>query len=452
MTRARTLLVAALPLAALLLAAPAQADSPQADSPPHSAQDSYDAGRALERAGQTSSALSRYLKALLVDGPPHEGAARRLARMDPAFPLPPSELRALASRDLSTLPSSVRDGLRHRIGLFQLRSGDLDGARRSLAPIRTAQARYLLALIAVRQGRLQAAGGELEQALTDARRERKRDLIELVTLSLARIDLERGRLARAEQRYASIGVDSVHFFRSQQELAWLHLQQTRWDGVLAISLALSGPETRRPYYPDRELLQAAALAGLCRHRQALTLARQALARLDSDLKKARKFLRPRREARLYYVEAMASAARGSGDLGALVGALLADSGFRRVFQTVRQLQRERRLAVGPAHRALSTELDHRLVWAQQEAGRVVQNVLGRVAGELVELRTRARELLFDLEGQAVDALRRPERDAPRPGARRVVEKGQQRWPFQGEYWADEIGHYHVDLSRLSRCR
>ena len=93
-------------------------------------------------------------------------------------------------------------------------------------------------------------------------------------------------------------------------------------------------------------------------------------------------MRPRSDRRLYYVEAMASAARviGAPARDPVVAILLADSGFRRAFAVVRQLQRERRLLLRPTddalHRELAKELERRLADANAEADRRIQYGLG----------------------------------------------------------------------------
>jgi len=409
----------------------------------------YQAARALERAGQRSSALERYLQALLVGPGLHAGAAERLAR-DPAFPLSASGLRVLAARDLSTLDPRLRSGIRHRVALFWLRSGEVARARAVLVLEDRPWAHYLLALIALREGKTDAARHQLELARGGG----DRDIAELCTLALARLDVETGDLKRAERRYLGVAFGSPHFFRSRQELAWLYLRRSMPAQALAQSVSLAAPSLARHYRPDRELVEAAALSSLCRVKQALGLARRGAARLDSDIKKTRKFLRPRPDARLYYVEAMASVVRGGGTLPG-VGALLGDSGFRRVFQTVWQLQRERSLllrtgAAGLRHE-LSSELDLRLVQAQQRAGRTVVSIFTRLLVELEDLRLRAQELLVDLEGQAVQAVirRREHRSPPREGSRPIAGRGQQQWPFLGEYWVDEVGRYQVELGGSS---
>jgi hypothetical protein len=407
--------------------------------------DLYWAGRALEARGQRTSALHRYARALL-RGSRNLDAIRRLGRAPASHPLAPGVMRRLARLDLSKVPKELRRGLQHRFALFHLRTGDLVSARAVLGaePLSgRPEARYLLALTALGQGRPAEAREHLERARGKGGREVK----ELASLALARLLAEAGKLEQAERYYLEVPAGSPRFFRSRQELVWLHLRRGRDARALGLGIALSAPRYARYFHPDRELVQAVAEQGASPAR-AERSARKALARLKRLAQKAAKFLRRRADPRLYYVEAMAAAAgKGSGLSTELVWVLLADSGFRRAFESVRQLQLERRLLLGTGaaelRKELGAELDDRLVEAQSLAGRTVKGILTRLVAELSDLRLRARELLFDLEGQKTRPLRRkstPKRIAPGKGR-------QQSWPFMGELWADEIDHLSVDFSR-----
>lgn len=413
----------------------------------------YWTGRALEAAGQRSSALERYLATLLARPQRlHREAARRLS-LDPAFPLSAGGLEQLAGLDLTALEPGVQEGLRHRLALHYLRTGQVAPATALFAKLQPRpQILYLRALVALHQRRV----GEMRRLLLAARRGDDRDVGELATLALARLELEEGRLDAAARHYRAVPFGSHLFFRSRQELAWLHLARGEAREALAQSVVLRAPGSRRRYWPDRELVEAAALLQLCHAEAAGARARQARLRLERDIKRLAVFLRAGRDTRLYYVEATGSAVRGGrGVLGQAVVALLADPGFRQVFGVVRQLQRERRLLLRTGSEALaeqlSEELDQRLVEAQERAGGAVKRILARLLSELKGLRLRAQELLFDVEGRAIQrAIRRRSTEgrgqASPPRRPRPVAPGRQlHWPFQREYWADEIEHLTVSL-------
>jgi hypothetical protein len=400
------------------------------------------AAEALWVVGQRSSALERHLQALVAGGGANMALAARRLGEDPVFPLSPSAMDRLAARSPAGLGAALRAGLEHRVGLHLLRAGRLEAAAQRFARLDARQeARYLLGAALLQQGRGAAARAAFDRALVGGDAE----VQELAQLALARMDGAAGRLDAAAAHYAAVPYGSPHYFRARQELAWVELQRGDAGAALTQSVILRAPRLRRYHRPDGELVEAAAHLGLCRLDEARSRAQLAQRRLSGSLAALSGFLRHRADVRLYYVEAMASAAGRSRALSReLIADLLADASFRRAFVVVRQLQRERTLLLGPGasalRRAISGELDQRVAEAQAQAGRTVLRILGGLAAELKDLRLRAQELLFDVESRA--SLRgSPRRLAPPD---KVVAPGrQQRWPFHGEYWSDEVSHFTV---------
>jgi hypothetical protein len=404
------------------------------------ADDLVRAAEALWAVGQRSSALERHLQALVAGGGASASLAARRLGDDPVFPLSPAAMDSLAARPLVAIGASLRAGLDHRVGLHLLRAGRLEAAAVRFASIGVRhEARYLLAAVRLQQGRSAEARAAFGQALGDGDEVR-----ELASLAIARMEGAAGELDAAARHYATVPYGSPHYFRARQELAWVELQRGDPRAALVQSAILRAPSLRRYHRPDGELVEAAAALGLCRYTEARVQARLALRRLAITLSTLSGFLRHRGDVRLYYVEAMASAAGRSRALSReLIADLLADASFRRAFLVVRQLQRERALLLGPGasalRRAISGELDQRVAEAQAQAGRTVLRLLGGLAAELKDLRLRAQELLFDVESRA-SQRGSPPRPAP---SVRIVAPGRQRWPFHGEYWSDEVSHFTV---------
>jgi hypothetical protein len=411
------------------------------------------AALALDAAGQRSSAVERYL-GLLDAGTGFEAAAKRLAT-EPSFPLGGVWIDRLRGDELQRLSRGTRQPLERRLGLELLRRGAALEAATRLEQHADPAAAYLagvaqLHLAAAEQGgaRWQRARSCFQRALAG-----RGEVASLAALALARLEA-RGAPARAEAHYRSVPAGSPHFFPARQELAWLLLERGDYAGALAESGVLAAPHLRLRVRPDRELLEAAALLGLCRIEAARARLRGGRERLASDAERLRVFLRPRSDVRLYYVEAMASAAGHGATLPARpLGVLLADAGFRRAFGAVRQLQRERAELMRPEavtlRRLLAAELEARLVLGQRLAGETVHRLLSAQARELAELRRRSEELRFDVEAQGIEALRGAERAAGLTSPAVARQAGRQRWPFSGEYWSDELPFLRARV--VSRC-
>lgn len=408
--------------------------------------------RALAALGLKSEAQVRLLAVLLKTSSPAE--SRRAQRALLAAPLPGLSPRfdTLCQRVQAGAPLLRSPGLRLLCARHLLRRGRLVEASRLLDRLpNDPAAAHLAALIHVAAQRPTAALRRLEQALPFARGR----LRALVTLNLARLALERADLKQARAHYRAISKRSRWLAVALQEQAWLELRARRPRRVLGLLAVLDNRALTPVAGPDRELLAALALTQLC-HPGARALAARARNRLDRLVKKGAVFLRRRSDVRLYYVEATASlvakgTARRAGLPPELQQALLADASFVEVFGLVRQLQRERRRLARPGTEALAAKLggrlERRLVTAQTLAGETVRRLLGQALDELRNLRSRAEELLVELDRRAeqLDAV------APPAAPERRQRRGrQQRWPRTHELWLDEIPHYRAPLR--SRCR
>ncbi len=410
----------------------------------------------LWEAGQRSSAARRDLERLLAG--PGPGFAAAAARVAAALDLPVESegLVRVPALDLSTLEEGLRERLLQRAALERLRRGDLGGAAQVLARRRSGTARYLLALLELARGDRAAARRALLAAVTAGGRATGEEpggggeLRDLGELALARLAGAEGRLEEAATRYAAVGPASPHFFRARQELAWVLLERGDAAGALAQSVALQHPAHRHRLRADRELVEAAALLELCRPAQARVRAELGRTRLAGHVARLTVFLRERPDLRLYYLEAMSSAA-GRGPLPQeLAVALLADASFYRAYRVVRQVQRERALLAGSRlGPELGAELDGRLLLAQRRAGEAAQRLLAALRSELSELRLRTEELLFEVERRGAEELV-GRRSASRPAREEIARGRAQRWPFSGEHWSDEVRHLRA-RSRSS-CR
>jgi hypothetical protein len=399
---------------------------------------------ALERAGQRSSAVERSL-ALLAGGEGFVDAARLVAA-EPGFPLGGGLLERVDAKALRALPRAAREALELRLGLELLRRGATAEAASRLEVLTLPAAAYLAGVARLRLGASARARASFARAAAGGG-----ESAELAALALAR--LESGEdPGRAALRYRSVPASSPYFFAARQELAWLLHARGDHAGALAQSGVLAAPHLARRSRPDRELLEAAALLGLCRLEEARTRLHGARSRLAADAERLRVFLRPRSDVRLYYVDALAAlAGRGPALPARQLGGLLADASFRRAFAAVRQLQRERAGLLEPhavtLRRALGAELDGRLVLGQRLAGETVARIVAAMARELAELRRRVDELRFDLEAQGIEALRGV--GGAGTGEQATRQRGRLRWPFTGEYWSDELPFLEARIS--SRC-
>lgn len=404
--------------------------------------------KALDRGGLRSEARQRLVQRLARPWEPGklQQAVALLAR--DGFPVLGSPTDALVRRYEAGAFARSSTLARRELGLLVarrlLRQGALRRTKRVLAGLPfDARVGHLQGLLALAANDRRAA----RRWLTRARKLGGR-LAAMLALNEARLALAAGRLAEARHLYTSVPAGSPWAPRARLERAWLELRAKRPREVLTIvaeaeTSAIAGSI-------DVSVLRALALFDLC-HPAARAVALRARRHATAAIKSGAFFLRRRADSRLYYIEATAALAgatsaaaedRGDGGLpAAFQFALSADASFRLVDGFVRQLQRERRILARPEvtilRRRLGARLDRRLVQAQTLAGATVRRLLAQTLAELRELRSRADELLVELDRRAEAQPR--------------AWQGRQQWPQRGDPHAAPWRKKRSALRLRSRC-
>lgn len=400
-------------------------------------------GAGLAALGQRTSAAQRWLR-LLLKGPPslQNNAVAKLAA-ESGFALFGTNMERLSELPELKLAPEQMNQFNFLLGVYLMRTGRLVQSQKRLRVVERPDAQYLYGVILLGRGERKAARKTFLRVLQLAEgRGGSPGVRDLTTLALARLSHEEKDVEAARRYYLTIPLRSSQFYAARQELAWAELAAGNYVQALTQSALLSSPHFDRYASNDREILQSAALLGLCRYDDAKALAARAQKILNKNVKETANFLRIRPDMRLYYVEATAAMVGAGTELRPKIWqTLLADAGFRRAFKLVRQIQRERRALQGdPAlRRVLMDELDQRLIQAQQQAGRTVYRLLVARLEELRQLRQRSEEILFELE----------QPKGRRTASNESVVKGkerEQRWRYEGELWSDEVSAYRLSLS------
>lgn len=344
----------------------------------------------------------------------------------------------------------------------QQAQADLAEVRRSMAamPAKGAQAalaREISGLAALAAGDELAAETEFGALSGDEGRGQR------ALLQLARLAYARGDDRRAGLLYARVGRGSSEWLDALFEASWAHFRRGEDERVLGNLLTLQAPFFKGREFPEAYVLQALVLYENCRYADA----RRALVRLDTGF-------RPRHDAlaaALAAVEGLAQPfealepgraglstslppfARAELDRAAelpdLVGLRTAvlklgaelDS-FDGRGDTIRSSSFAR--TVLPEVRALRL----RLLGA---AGNRLRAHLAADRAELRELLGQSLRLSYEISGRERDQAGN---DAARAKARAAkpaeIEDDEVMWPFQGEYWRDELGSYRFTLG--TRCQ
>ena len=361
---------------------------------------------------------------------------------------PQHRLAAEAQRELDAaraLAASVRPGdpaeaeAREVAGLAALAAGDPAGATREFMAIT-----------------------ELPVPRADAAAAERRDK---AFLQLARLSYQGGDDALAARLYGRVGRGAPEWLDALFEASWAHFRSSEDEKALGNLLTLHAPFFQERFFPESHVLKALVLYENCRYadaREALAEFQQRYQPLHDGLAEALALLRTPQAASDFLArgpvglqQAIPAAAREevarveqADDLrGALVAAAqLAqeiDSIDRRPepFRGSALVARVAPLARKARARLLETA-GRRLIARLDAERATLRELIGQSLRLSYEIAGREKELA---SGGADGALvAQPHKDPPQ------VADDEELWPFEGEYWRDELGSYRYQLGQ--RCR
>ncbi|MFB6374599.1 MAG: hypothetical protein ABEN55_16095, partial [Bradymonadaceae bacterium] len=143
-------------------------------------------------------------------------------------------------------------------------------------------------------------------------------------------------------------------------------------------------------------------------------------------------------------------------------AVLDDLAFYNIYKVVRLLKKERAAlkqnidALGDFGKKVLDRVDQQLQTKIEEGGILVQQKLTEIDQELGKWDSKATQISFDIDSEEKQQLER--RLQNKKGKNKLEEAGTtllivaddwQPWPFEGEYWFDEVSNYRSRQS--SKC-
>jgi tetratricopeptide (TPR) repeat protein len=457
-----------LALASLLLAAAARAEGGHEAIAIHEALEKSGAARradaevelarALDRLGLTYSAFSMYGE-ILATGPTHPhyldavaGAVAAADRMGDEV-LAPNVLARAYDDSWSRLPPAVAGRANTLVALLAYRAGKYDDADAALRRVpeaaMTPQARYLSGLVQQRKDP-EAALKSFRAVLPGA----DEPLKELTDLAIGRTLYALKRFEEASQAYAQLPRFSRHWDEALFEGAYADLQAGDAGAALGKLHSLHSPHLSDEFAPE-----SLNLAAIIYHQRCLyPSVRGILARFDRDYLPIRDRLRTLVQAKLSVDDQFRLLdARDDRLPKPLKKHLLKNERIAGMLAFIGRLDAEAARIRGDGEltrSALGRELIERI-----DAQRTQMAQLG---GKFVE--GRLRDLLRTLEMLDADKeiigfeTTKGEKEmlekrfdpktqlaAQSLGRPRMPQGGYEYWPFDGEYWPDEIGWYRYTI-------
>ena len=419
-----------------------------------------------------------HLERALQIAPPDEDAAFETERGAPALehassPAHPLDKELAAEMGLSAPEPVVTPAPEPQRGLPAQAQRELDLARALAASVppgdaAEGEAREVAALAALAAGDPAQATKEFLAVAAlaiprgDAAAAERR---EKAYLQLARLAYQRGDDALATTLYDRVGRGAPQWLDALFEASWAHFRRGEDERALGNLLTLHAPFFQERFFAESFVLKALVLYENCRYadaRAALADFQRRYQPLHDGLAQALPQIpTPQAAAELLargpvgVQQAVPAAAReevarleqGSDLRGALAAAAqLAqeiDSIDRRPdpFRASPLVARVAPLARQARARLLETA-GRRLIARLDHERATLRELLGQSLRLSYEIAGREKELATSGPDAALSA--QPHRDPPQVG------DDEELWPFQGEYWRDELGSYRYQLGR--RCK
>ncbi|GAC1336221.1 MAG: hypothetical protein NVSMB23_00500 [Myxococcales bacterium] len=372
----------------------------------------------------------------------------------------PNILRKVDAASIARLPAGARARIDYAVALLAYRGGDLEEAARRLegvgpeSPV-SARARLLQGLLAQPKEPEKAAAifrGLLQ--LRDPGRGRDLGALqELAHLDLGRTLYGLHRYAEASREYGALPRFSRHWDEALFEGAYADLKAGDKGGALGRLHGLHSPHLSDEFAPESELLAAIVYGENCLHPQV----REALKRFRARYLPMRDQLDallaagpplPSWVALLHGAPGLPSPVERHLRKNERIDALLGYLG--RLEAEAARVEALADLPPGVSRAALREIVEDQRALAAQVAGKLIR---GRIAdlAHLIDVLEREQEIVAFENAKGEKALLEENVDVSGALARQQLSRpgmpttGHEYWPFDGEYWPDEIGFYRYTL-------
>ncbi len=336
------------------------------------------------------------------------------------------------------------------------------------------RARFLEALLAVGRGEDNEALSLLKQVVEttgegrpsedDRERRRRLRLRELAFFQLARLHFGARQPSFSIFYYKKVSRDSLEWLDSLYEASWAEYRLGNHERALGNLLTVHAPFFDDTYFPESIILEAVIYYENCRYEDASRIIDGFLSRYEPVFEELERLVAEPRSPETWYGMLAARKSGGEGELVARVLSIaLEDPELVRLTKTLdeidaelNQLGQKSRLKPLPYIASRRSGLEADKARYRTAAGEAIERKLRREALAVKELVSQALRVKVETAraeaGRLQASLSRREQ-RPRSLTREEASWTDDEklvWPFEGEYWRDELGTYELTLARTCR--
>jgi len=272
-------------------------------------------------------------------------------------------------------------------------------------------------------------------------------------------------LGNAVTAWNSIGAGSEYWLDALFEESWAFFLADQYSRAMGNIHTLFSPYFENAYYPEALVLKAVIFFSACQVENAEAMIAQFHERYDPVQAELQSTL-AQFEGNEQFFEFLQRVRSGEAELSprirGIVASALSDRTLLRHLEYVRLLESEEaRLQQTPAEFQQSN-LGNRILqdifvaksFAIDQTGDLARGRYNRLIAELGELMNQVDTVELEIatytRGQLSQEMQEQQTEVARAGGLNVqVDEEHQVWPFDGEYWRDELGFYRQQVT--SHC-
>jgi tetratricopeptide (TPR) repeat protein len=390
---------------------------------------------------------------------------------------------AISKVELNDFPIESQDMLRYRIGEYQFRNGELNKAAASFSAVEEknplyGKSKYMEALCYATQNKNEMAIRSFNELLSSRNPENITDTTRVAALmGLARAHYQNKEWEQGMSYYRQVPRDTEFYHDALFEISWAQMRAAQFRSVLGNMHSLHSPYYEDFYIPESLLLRSLVYMYICQYDE-----------MDKTLDLFEKIYQPVRKdlvdiiksynnTEKYYKEIEKvivdfdkykkdmNIRKNSGIPFIVARKIMRETDFKKSYDYIRMLENEKKMIdeksskwrASPLGMYAKKVLTTRSERARENTGVLVKKYIVDMHKDLLELFKQhdfARfEMLNGKKDQMKKKMMKPEvENAKEPEEENrnfYIQNGYEYWPFQGEYWLDEIGNYYY-LGK-SRC-
>ena len=318
--------------------------------------------------------------------------------------------------------------------------------------VRFVDAQHLKGIVLCQQGRYESA---LAPLLTAEAKADEEGLLHVIRLNLGRAYYGAGNFPRAIEYYAKVPRSSPLWLQAQFERAWAHFRLEDVSGALGILHTQVSPFFEEEYHPEAWLLRTYSLFLLCKFPEASVQIQAFRDRYGPVRDALESVLKQADDGQL--VGQVRALAEGGETLvpAELIVQYLDEPRMQSSLSAVDRADDELARLQNVVTHAFSSTISS---WVHTRRQSLILAEGARLRGHLDRELERMSGMINDTDITRMDIIRLERRlyeqasaggkmaDARAIAKRSThVPRGWVHWPYEGEYWADELGYYRAVL-------